>query len=245
MPKLGSQNLQKHNVGHFGFSAAKIEDLGASEYTLATIIADRSGSTSGFQQPMEDAVKAVVEACQKSPRADNLLLRYITFSDSHHEEHGFELLSSLNSSQYDGTLHPGGMTALHDAATDGIEASNNYGKQLTEQDFNVNGIVFVITDGGDNMSKCTANEVKKALEQAVKGENLESMVSILIGVNVNEPAVAKLLSDYHQNAGFTQYVELKDANKNTLAKLAQFVSKSISSQSQALGTGGPSQSIVF
>ncbi|RDJ35531.1 MAG: hypothetical protein DWQ19_11995 [Crenarchaeota archaeon] len=245
MPKLGSQSLQQHNAGHFGFSAAKIEDLGATEYTLVTIVADRSGSTHGFQQNMEAVLKEVIGACQKSPRADNLLVRYISFSSHHQEEHGFELLSSLVPDQYDGTLPPAGSTSLFDASVDAIEASNNYGKQLTDQDFDVNGIVFVITDGEDNISKTTANQVKAALEQAVKGENLESMVSVLIGVNVQDPYVAAALNDFNNTAGFTQYVELDNANKNTLAKLAQFVSKSISSQSQALGSGGPSQSIVF
>ena len=47
------------------------------------------------------------------------------------------------------------------------------------------------------------------------------------------------------NAGFTQYIELADAKANTLAKLADFVSRSISSQSQSLNTGGPSKSLSF
>jgi uncharacterized protein YegL len=245
MPRLGSQNLQQHNAGHFGFSAAKIDDLGASEYTLVSIVADRSGSTSGFQKDMEAVVKEVVGACNKSPRADNLLLRYITFDSRRTEVHGFDLLSSITPAQYDGTLSPGGSTSLYDAATDSIEASNAYGKQLTDQDFQVNGIVFVITDGDDNTSTLGVNQVKQALEQAVKGENLESMVSVLVGVNINDSHMKQRLDDFHKQAGFTQFVCLADANKNTLAKLAQFVSKSISSQSQALGTGGPSQSIVF
>ncbi len=245
MPRLGSQNLQKHTVGHFGFSAARIEDLGAAEYTLVTIVADRSGSTAGFQTDMEKVVKEVIEACRKSPRADNLLVRYVTFSSRHSEEHGFNLLENLNVDQYNDTLAPGGSTALYDASADAIEASNNYGKQLTDQDFQVNGIVFVITDGENNTSTLGVGQVKEALEKAVKGENLESMVSILIGINIQDPAIAQLLSEFHKDAGFTQYVELDNANKNTLAKLAQFVSKSISSQSKALGGGGPSQSIVF
>ena len=47
------------------------------------------------------------------------------------------------------------------------------------------------------------------------------------------------------NCGFTQYVAIADANATTIAKLGDFVSRSISSQSQALGTGGPSQSLTF
>ncbi|GAH21713.1 unnamed protein product, partial [marine sediment metagenome] len=34
-------------------------------------------------------------------------------------------------------------------------------------------------------------------------------------------------------------------NSTTLSKLAKFVSRSISAQSQALGTGGPSQALQF
>jgi hypothetical protein len=50
---------------------------------------------------------------------------------------------------------------------------------------------------------------------------------------------------FHQEAGFTQYVELDNADTKTLARLAEIVSRSISAQSQALGTGGASQPLVF
>ena len=53
------------------------------------------------------------------------------------------------------------------------------------------------------------------------------------------------IEDFHKAAGFTQYVELGSADEKTLAKLADFVSQSISAQSQSLGTGGPSQSLTF
>jgi hypothetical protein len=51
------------------------------------------------------------------------------------------------------------------------------------------------------------------------------------------------LDNFKRQAGFTQMVALDDANDKTLAKLAAFVSKSISAQSAALGTGGTSQSL--
>jgi len=246
MPRLGdSQSLQQHKTGHFGFSAVRVEDLGSTEYTLVTIVADRSGSTQGFQTDMESALKEILGACLKSPRADNLMIRLVKFDSQLDEVHGFKLLSQINPSDYDGVLDPGGMTSLFDASVNAIEATNNYGRTLLENDLSVNGIVFVITDGGDNTSRLTANQVKQELERAVSGENLESMVSILIAVNAQEPSLSQLLQKFNSEAGFTQYVELKDASKSTLAKLAKFVSRSISSQSQALGTGGASQSIVF
>ena len=60
-----------------------------------------------------------------------------------------------------------------------------------------------------------------------------------------DQTLSRILTDFSKTAGFTQYVELGNANAATLAKLADFVSRSISSQSQSLGTGGPSQSLTF
>jgi len=229
----------KHAAGHFGFSATNIDDLGASEYTLVTIAADRSGSTSGFQKDMENCLKEIAKACQQSPRAENLMLRLVTFDSTHVESHGFKLLQDCNLNDYDATLAPGGATALYDASIDAVEATSNYGQSLMDQDYLANGIVIVMTDGWENSSKLNdVAYVKKALETAVRDETLESLVSILIGVNAAQAGQG--LQDYANDAGFTQYVELKDASKSTLAKLAQFVSQSISSQSQALGSGGPS-----
>ena len=218
------------NQCHFGFSATRIEDLGARDYTLVTIIADHSGSTARFQTEMEGVIKDVIAACMKSSRADNLMIRLIKFASTHQEVHGFKLLSAINAADYNGVLAPGGMTALYDAVVDGIEATNKYGHDLLDKDFAVNGIVFVITDGVDNASTTGPNQVKKALQGAVSGDNMESFVSILIAVNPGDANASQALNDFQQKVGFTQFVPLQDASKNTFAKLAQFVSKSISSQ---------------
>jgi uncharacterized protein YegL len=107
--------------------------------------------------------------------------------------------------------------------------------------------LFVITDGMDNASKLPAKKVKEALNGAVTSEALESVVSILMGVNVQDAEASRYLRQFHAEAGSTQYVELDKADTKTLARLAEFVSQSISAQSQALGTGGASrsQSLVF
>ena len=73
----------------------------------------------------------------------------------------------------------------------------------------------------------------------------KSLVSVLVGVNVADPRLSQYLMQLHRDAGFTQYVELDDATPDTLARLADFVSRSIAAQSQALGTGGASPGVVF
>jgi uncharacterized protein YegL len=248
MPKYKDDDtaIVKHNAGHFGFSAVQVTgNLLDNEYTLVTVVVDRSGSTSGFQQAMEGVLKEIVEACRNSPRADNLLLRVVTFSDDTSEFLPWTLLTSVNADQFDGSLPAGGWTALHDATINGVEGLSNFGRTLiVDHDYKVNGIVFVITDGEENKSKFKdVKYVRSALAQTIKGENLESCVSVLIAVNNTDPAAASALKEFNEEAGFTHFIDLKDASKKTLEKVAKFVSDSISSQSQALGSGGPSKAI--
>ena len=247
MPLLNDVTLDQNNLpnSHYGYSATRIEHLGATEYTIATIVVDVSGSTYGFALDMEAAIAKIVQACKYSPRADNLMLRLIRFNDTLSEVHGFKLLENCNTGDYSGILNCGGSTALFDATENATSAVSDYGQRLAGADFSANAILFVITDGADNASKVTARGVKKRLAEAVSSEALESLVSILIGVNVQDRAVSHYLNAFFKDAGFSQYVEIDNADTKTLANLARFVSQSISAQSQALGTGGPSQSLVF
>ena len=247
MPVINDTQLD-HVVlpnSHYGYSATRLDDLGATEYTIATIVADVSGSTAAFIFEMEAAITRIVQACKFSPRADNLLLRLLAFDDSLRELHGFKLLENCHLADYGGALRSGGSTALYDATENAVASTTNYAHKLAAGDFSANAIVFVITDGGDNASKTSAKQVKAAFAEAIRSEALESIVSVLIGVNVNDVNVSRYLRAFHVDAGFTQYVELDNADAKTLARLAEFVSQSISAQSQALGTGGASQPLVF
>ena len=247
MPILNDASLDQVALpnSHYGYSATRLEELGATEYTVVTIACDVSGSTAAFTFDMESAITRIVQACKFSPRADNLLLRLVVFDDKPGEVHGFKLLENCNLSDYGGVLRPGGSTALYDTSENAVSSTVSYGRKLAAGDFSANAILFVITDGMDNASKLGAKSVKVALGSAVASEALESVVSILIGVNVGDPEVGRHLRQFHAEAGFTQYVELDRADARTLARLAEFVSQSISSQSQALGTGGPSKPLVF
>ena len=247
MPKFDEIMESRKVPGtHFGYTGTRLADLtGATEYTLCTIVLDESGSTDGFRTEMEKCIQEIIKACRYSPRADNLMLRLVAFGTNYREVHGFKLLQSCNPQDYDNCYKPGGSTALFDASCDAIEATKDYAKQLSNNDYLCNACVFVLTDGDDNVSKFNANSVKDSLNKCVTSESLESLVSVLIGVNVQSQTIAAYLDNFHKQAGFTQYVELNNASEKTLAKLAAFVSKSISSQSQALGSNGPSQSLTF
>ncbi len=232
---------------HFGFSAADLGDLGATEYTLVTVVVDESGSTAGFKDEMEKCIQEVVKSCKFSSRSDYLMIRLVAFNHSMREIHGFKQLTDCDVADYDGCLAPGGSTLLFETTVNAIDATNAYGKDLNENEFEVNAIIVIITDGMDNESgSIDAKSVGESLQTAMRDEHLESVMSILVGVGVGSyAAVSAYLDDFKNESGMGQYVELKDADAKTLAKLADFISRSVSSQSASLGSGGTSQKLQF
>jgi uncharacterized protein YegL len=239
--------METSNIGGggkgFQFSGVRIENLGATEYTLVTIAIDVTGSTHGFSDDLRKSLIIAVESCKKSPRSNNLLLRVILFSsalvDNIEEIHGFKPLSEIDPNDYP-KLNPGGLTPLFDAAYSALGATNAYSQKLMDQDFLVNGIVFVITDGDDNASKSTITMIKQEMDRGIQSEEIESCIGILIGINTQ--AYKDELEKFEKGTGM-RFIDAGEATKGKLAKLAEFVSQSVSSQSQSLGTGGPSRNI--
>jgi hypothetical protein len=219
---------------NFGYSAVHPDSLGASEYTLVTIAVDVSGSVDPFAAELLAALKESIRACKKSPRSDNLLLRVLTFNQTVAEVHGFVPVDGLDPDAYAMFACSGG-TALFDAAYSALGATRDYGAVLARQDYGVNGIAFIITDGEDNSSAMGPQAVRDAGASLVKREQLDSLVTVLIGINAGSSRPA--LERFRKEAGLTEYIDLGAASAGKLAKLGGFISKSISSQSQTLGSG--------
>lgn len=239
--------------GSYTFSAVKPEELGATEYTLAHIVCDISSSVRPFAGPLMDTIKSIVEACQKSDRSENLMLRITLFNSTIEELHGFKELFSIVLDDYE-ELNPDGMTALFDATYDAVGSVLTYAEELISNDYSANGTIFIISDGDDNMSTRGPADIKKLIAQATQGEKIESLTTILIGLKdpslTNDDwanTVAKYLADFKDQAGLTDFLNVGDASPRKLAKVATFVSQSISSTSKALGSGVPSQplSVTF
>jgi len=253
MPKFGQNTTEENMVSHtaagtFGYSTVGMGKLGGNEYTLATVVRDVSGSVEAFVVQLNAATAEIVKACKHSPRHENLLVRLVDFSTNVMERHGFKLLEDCDPADYMG----GGkyeariydQTALYDAALDGIGATIAYGAQLTADDYTVNGCVYVLTDGLRNSGKVrSASEIKRALDRVKTEEAMESLLAVLIGVNVQHVEVSKHLRELQIEGGFAEYLEVDNAKEGGLAKISKFVSKSISTQSQALAQQQGSQNL--
>ena len=249
MPKLMDTTLsQAINVAgsHFQFSGVRPENLGATEYTLATVALDASGSVQSWRDELLNALAIIVETCRISPRADNLLLRVTAFSERAVKElHGFKPLSEIDVAVYDNQFHPNGMTPLYDATTEGLTATVNYATLLQQQGFSCNGCVFVATDGMDNRSTTRPQDVAKQIAKARAGEAMESLQVVLIGINTSDSTVHQYLNDFQRDGKLDRYIDAGEATAEKLAYLADFISSSIISQSQSLGTGKASQPLNY
>lgn len=246
MPRL--DGMDTHNIGRggFAFTGARIDRLGSTEQTLVTVATDVTGSLMGYEAALQKMEQEAIAGCRKSPRSDNVMVRLIRFASNSRmpkgieEVFGFTPLMDIDVAAIP-PISVGGGTPLYDAVYSAIGATNEYAKQLRDADFGVNSIVFIITDGDDNTSVATRKMVKDEQAAAVTSESLDSHLSILIGMNTAQ--YGPYLQQLKQEAGINQYVDMGDVTPQRLAKLADFVSTSVSLQSQALGTGGPSKQI--
>lgn len=245
---MDSQSLKSFMIpgGGYGYTGTPIDDLQSVENTIATGLMDESGSTRAFARQIELCVKEIIKSLRHSAAADKLIYRHCHFDTNFREIHGFKPLSDINEDDYDGCWAGGGQTALYKSCCNIFEATLDYGQKQNAKRYMVNGFAYVVTDGQNYLSGdlTTAQDVKVSLAKIISSESLESMNTILIGVNP-DAGVQRDLRDFHTEAGFTQYVEIENASETTLAKLGNFISKSIQQQSQALGSGGPSQSLTF
>jgi uncharacterized protein YegL len=242
-PNLDVFNLPGSN---YGFSATKMDKLTAPMYTLATLLLDDSGSVHSFVGGLENCARQIILSLRDHDRADFLLVRVVAFGSQMREVIGYTLLADINLSVLDNFLGHGGGTYLFGACKNSLDAANAYGKQLFDAEYKVNGLTYVVTDGDDTCSDrdgITASDVGTALKAAVKSEALESMSSILVGVNMTDPSVKSYLDNFAKTAGFDKFLSLDGADADSLRRVIQAGHQSISLTSQALGSGGPSQQI--
>lgn len=233
--------LSTLNYGNFQFTAVGLNRIATASVTLVTIVVDVSESVEDYRAELEKCLDHILEACKLSPNHDSLLIRVISFNSTVRELTGF--LPIADHGSFVGRLHPSGCTALVDATLDALSGIQGYAETLHKQDYLANGYMVVVTDGvGNTGSEMDPAAIAALVQRMIEGDKknkvepvLESLQSILVAVNA--ASCIKRLKAFHAAAGLGQFVDLGDASANQIAKLVGFISKSISSSSQALGTG--------
>lgn len=250
MPKLNVSKMVTTESG-FQFSGEQLEDLGSDVFTLVNISADSSYSTQGFEEVIRKAVAKVILDCSKMPMSKSILIRVCEFSGYDVQEIvGFTQVNKLLSYDWSAHFQSSGSTPLHDATIEGIEACSNYGQKLQESYYQSNALNVVITDGEENTSrKYPYDQVSSVADQIEKikmKETLDSLKTILVGLNRDsDSSMTTYLDRFFTNTKIDQYVEAKDSDSTDFARLGGFISQSVSSTSQQLGSGQPSANLSF
>lgn len=244
---LTDTEAQKTITG-YSYSSVPMDEIKDWEYTIVKIAIDKSSSVAEFKDDLEKMIKNCIEACKLNAREESILVSIEAFSSDLEEIHGFVRLTDINPDNYAGTIEPGGMTALYDATLSAVESVKQYGESLVKKDNLCNAIIFIITDGGENDSSkakgaAGLKKIRKAIADIKKDELLESVRVLLIGVG-DEEDVKDYLDQFQKDIGIDQFEWAGQATPKVLHKIGQFMSESVSSQSQSLGSGKPSQKLT-
>lgn len=223
-------------ASNYGYSAVRLGELSESEYTVVTIVVDTTPSVDPFVHDLNEARKNIISACNDGPSPETLLVRCVEFNsqDGVQEVHGFKEFSKIDPALYD-VPKTNGLTNLYDVSHEVISTEVDFCERLHEQEFEVNGVVYIVTDGMDNRSRYTPANIRELVSKARQSEKLDSLLIVLIGINATD--CRSYLENYAQEAGLDGYVDFGDASPSSLSKLAKWVSQSISQSTQARGSG--------
>jgi uncharacterized protein YegL len=170
-------NLNATTMAH-GMSP---EDLVTEEVFIVVEITDRTGSMSSSQQTVIDAYNGHLAALAGSKAADSILWQHWLFDTSLTLLHGPVPVANairLDTKNYD----PDGQTALHDAVLSAFDFIERYVHTLQSKGIRARVVINAVTDGQDNASRHTAQQVKDRADALVR-EEIYTLNLVAFGVD--------------------------------------------------------------
>ena len=256
--------------GGFSYAPVPVLDYQEDHVTLFGSACDVTGSMRGHMPAVQRCLMSSIASLIDSPFADHLLVRVTEFDDPVRyagTKHGtvreifpFTKLGDLmpdnlpkdpaeklavitdKVSSMMPKMVPDGNTTLLDAIYDGIVTLDKQGREFRRERIKTNAILVVKTDGVDNASVKSIDDIRQALADLQKGSDaIESIMLILIGIIAAVHAAE--LAELKEAVGFDHYIDAGDATPAALAKLQGYIVESVSSTSMAAGSGKKSTAI--
>ena len=211
-----------------GCVGASVADLDASDATLVCVVLDMSGSMDPYRRAVVLAYEAMLRALSASKGAASILLSTWAFADTPKLLRGYEPVSwhrPLDDADY----RPEGMTALYDTLLACMTGLVAYGQQLLDHGVPNRRVLFVLSDGADNVSRSSSLDVRTAARALCAQE-----AYTLAYAGFGSQDLAKLAAE----VGFPAVVTT-GASESELRRIFRQVSASVIrvSQSAAGGAG--------
>lgn len=152
-----------------GAQGVGIDDLAGDDVTLFVRVIDASGSMGRFQPTVIAAANEQLDALLASKAGDGILMSTYFFNTTSNLLHSYLALDKAT--RLDGGNYlPGGQTALYDTTLDAITAAVSYAQDLRNAGIRVQIVVVVVTDGEDNASRHSVNELKTVIQDLIRQE---------------------------------------------------------------------------
>ena len=199
-------------------NAVFVFDLSAS---MGERVQLKNGSTSTRCEELNKAANEFVENMAKSHVKDRLLISTIVFADDSEVLTGFQPVTEVEEFK----LRPkNGSTALYGATRLALDKAIDYRNSLVKTGVKAKTILFVITDGENNMSpESDAEYVKNKLKDLNKEEqNIMTFSSVLLGIGEKTS-----FSEAFDKLGLHALAELGD----DIRKAVSIISSSVTSVS--------------
>jgi uncharacterized protein YegL len=200
------------------------DEIQVDETINAVFCVDTSSSVGSYVKELNYAFNEFTEAMKKSHIADKLMVSVIEFNSKVNIQCGFKPISTFQKVDFSKKI--GGMTALYDGVLLGIKNALAYRQNLENSGINTKTIIYVITDGADNVSVNSANMIAKEIADQKKDERgAFSFSSILFGVGNQADFQAA-----QQEMGIEHLAKIGTSGAE-MKKMIGFISQSISSMS--------------
>ena len=182
------KNLSAKTVA--GAAGADPNQLPTDEVTLSLVIFDESGSMFDDRDQVVAEFGEDLDAVKKSKQADEILMSEWAFNTRTRMIHSYLTLDLVEGLK---DYNPDGQTALYDAVLDAFTGLVAYEAELRVQEGMRTKIhVAVFTDGMDNASRATANEVRKVSEALLAKENC-TLTLTGFGADLDPDAIAQAI----------------------------------------------------
>lgn len=209
------------------------EDIEVDETINAVFIIDTSSSVAYYANELNLAFNDFTESMQKSHIADKLFVSVIEFNSAVDVTSGFRPVESIPPMDF--TKRIGGATALYDAVLIGLKNALEYRENLENSGVETKTMIYVITDGEDNMSKNPPHIIKRMIDDLKSEERSAfSFTSVLFGVG-NAVNFAQAQTDM----GIEHLAQIGTSG-DEIKKMIGFISQSISSVSAGKSVPVPS-----